>query len=202
MPPPPPAAGVFPVEVTFRPEELAAAWRPEARRLLLTVREPLPLRQKVAVRIGAIGVAVTATITGRVASARRHGGAFRIELEPDETRVRAVERLVAIARGEKVEYEARAPRLLATVPAVIYAGRGPTYMTTFAVSENGCGLTWSGPLPQVGVPIEVRLGAGRQLATVCGEVCWTGQSGRTPTVGMRFIAGERTAWAAMLVDLR
>jgi hypothetical protein len=120
---------------------------------------------------------------------------------PDETRVRAVEGLVAAARGEPVQYQTRIPRFLAAMPAVVNGPGGPTYMTTFSVSEKGCGLAWSGPVPAVGVPMDVRLGAGRQVASFRSVVCWTAHSGRTATVGMRFVEGARNAWAMMLTDV-
>jgi hypothetical protein len=200
--PPSPRAGVVPVDVCLRPDELIGAWRPDSRRLLLPTHEPLRLQQRVAARITAVGRGVAATITGRVVSTSRHGTLFRIELVPDETRVRAMERLLAIARGEAVNYQTRAPRFLATVPAVVYAPAGPTYMTTFSVSEKGCGLAWSGrPVPAVGVAMDVRLGAGNRAAAFHGVVCWTAQAGRTATVGLRFVAGAKTAWSTMLTDV-
>ena len=75
-------------------------------------------------------------------------------------------------------------------------------MTTFSVSEGGCGLAWSGPVPSIGVPVDVRLGAGKLAASFRGEVCWTVQSGRTATVGVRFVAGARSTWAMMLTDVK
>jgi hypothetical protein len=87
------------------------------------------------------------------------------------------------------------------MPAVVHGAGGPTYMTTFSVSEKGCGLAWSGPVPAVGAPIDVRLGAGTGAATLRGEVCWTAQSGRTAMVGVRFVAGARSAWAVTITDV-
>jgi hypothetical protein len=201
--PPTPDAGVVYLDVPLRPDELVAAWRPESRRLLLPTRAPVRLQLRVAARISVVGLGVAATITGRVVSASRHGTHHRIELAPDETRVRAVERLRAVARGEAaVDYQTRAPRFLASVPAVVHGPSGPTYMTTFSVSEKGCGLAWSGPIPDVGVPMEVRFGAGRQAANLSTVICWTAQSGRTATVGMRFLAGATTAWTMMLADVK
>jgi hypothetical protein len=194
-----PHAGVVAVDVPFRPDELAAAWRPETRRLLLPTRESLRLQQRVAAHISAVGLGVAATITGRVASASRHGSLYRIELVPDDIRLRALERLLSIARGQAVQYQTRAPRFLATIPAVVH---GRTYMNTFSVSENGCGLAWSGPVPAVGVPVDVRLGAGSRTAMFRSVVCWTALSGRTPTVGLRFLSGPTNAWAMMLTDVR
>jgi hypothetical protein len=201
--PPTPHAGVVYLDVPLRPDELVAAWRPESRRLLLPTLAPVRLQLRVAARISVVGAGVAATITGPVVSASRHGTHYRIELVPDETRVRAVERLLAVARGEAaVDYQIRAPRFLATVPAVVHCPCGPTYMTTFSVSEKGCGLAWSGPVPDVGVQMKVRLGAGSQAASLSSVVCWTAQSGRTATVGVRFLAGATAAWAMMLADMK
>jgi hypothetical protein len=197
-----PDAEVVSVDVALRPDELIQAWRPDSRRLLLPAPELLPLRQRVAARIRAVGRGVAATITGRVARAGRHGEGFRIELEPDELRVRAVERLLEIARGMTVAYQPRAPRVLATMPAVVQGSAGNTYMNTFSVSENGCGLAWSGPVPAVGAAVDVRLGAGNRAASFRSVVCWTARSGRAPTVGVRFVSGTQSVWKMMFAELR
>ncbi len=201
--PPPPLPGVTVVDVPLRPDELVAAWRPDSRRLQLGMATPAKLQQRLTVRLSLLGPGAAATITGRVVSASRNGALHRIELVPDDTRLAAVERLLAIARGERIRYQPRAPRLLATIPAIVYGPAGPTFMTTFSVSENGCGLTWSGPVgvPQVGVVLDVRLGAGSRAAAFHSVVCWTAP-GRTSTVGMKFVAGAKVAWSMMLADLK
>jgi hypothetical protein len=198
--PPVPSTGA--IEIPLRPDELVAAWRPDSRRLLLPMRESIRLQQRIAVRITVLGLGVAATINGRVVSASRHENLHRIELVPDEIHMLAVERLVSIARGEAVRYQARAPRFLAIMPAVVNGPRGPTYMTTFSVSEKGCGLAWSGPVPPVGARMDVRLGAGSRATSFRSVVCWTAQSGRTATVGMRFEAGPASAWVALLGDVK
>jgi hypothetical protein len=201
--PPTPQAEVVHLDFPLRPDELVAAWRPESRRLVLPMREPLRLQQRVAARVSVVGAGAGATITGRVVSASRSGAQHTFELAPDEARMRAVERLRAVARGEaSAEYETRAPRFLATVPAVVHAPDGPRYMATFSVSEKGCGLSWSGPVPEIGVPMEVRLGAGTRAASLRSVVCWTSQSGRAATVGLRFLAGNLSTWALMLADVK
>jgi hypothetical protein len=201
--PPSARAEVAVVDVALRPDELVASWRPDSRRLVLPTREALRLQQRIAARISAVGLGVAATITGRVVSASRHGDLCRFELVPDDTRVRAVERLLAVARGERVCYQKRAPRFLVTMPAVVHRPPGgPTYMTTFSVSERGCGLAWSGPVPALGAPMDVRLGAGNRAAIFRSEVCWIAQTGRTATVGVRFLDGARNAWAMMLTEVR
>jgi len=201
--PPSPIAGVFCFEVRMHPDELVAAWRTDSRRLMLQTPEPLRVQQRVAVRITAIDRGVSATITGRVACASRHENVHRIEFVPDDMRLRALERLLAVARGEVVHYQTRAPRLLATIPAVVHGPAGPSYMTTFSVSENGCGLTWSGPVPAIiGAELDIRLGAGSRAVTFRSVVCWTARSGRAATVGLRFAQGARGTWAMMLTEAK
>jgi len=201
--PPSPSAGVFSIDLALRPDELVAAWRADSRRLVLQTSEPVRVQQRVAARITALGRGVAATITGRVASASRHENVHRIELAPDDIRLRALERLLAVARGEAVKYQPRIPRILATIPAVVHGPAGPTYMNTFSVSENGCGLAWSGPVPAVmGAELDIRLGAGTRAVTFRSVVCWIARSGSTATVGVRFANGAKTGWAMMLREAR
>ena len=204
MPPPPPPAGVAIVDVPLRPDEFVAAWRPESRRLLLPMPVAPRLQQRLAARLTLLGAGVAATITGRVVSASRNGSGHRVEFAPDETRVAAVERLAAVARGAPVRYQPRAPRFLATMPVVVYGSAGPTFMNTFSVSENGLGVSWSGPVPVpvVGAPIDVRIGAGAKAAAFRSVVCWTAQVGRSASVGVRFVAGTKAAWSLMLGDVK
>jgi hypothetical protein len=198
----PSTPGVVELDLVLRPYELIAAWRPASRTLSLVIREPVSKRQRVQARISILGMGVAATITGRAKAVRSHPVGVEADVEPDELRLRAMERLVEIAGGERVAYQQRAPRLLAAVPAVIESHRGPTLMSTFSVSPGGCGLAWSGPMPDIGSPMEIRLGAGRVVASFCGEVCWTAPSGRGPTVGLQFAAGDRRTWAKILAELQ
>jgi hypothetical protein len=199
MPPPQPA--VAHLALSLRPDELVAAWRPDVRRLSLPARVPLRPQQRVVATIALAGAGAGATIAGRVVSASRAAGGDRFELAPDDLRVKAVERLVALARGEVVDWAPRIPRYLATVPAVVQGPIAPTYMTTFSVSAKGCGLAWTGPLPAVGAPVDVRLGAGSGAARLRSVVCWTAQSGRAAMVGVRFVAGAQGAWETMVAEL-
>jgi hypothetical protein len=202
--PPPHLTGVAVVGVPLTPDELVAAWRPEARRLRLRIEVAAKLQQRLAARLTVLGPGVATTITGRVVSASRQGTLHDVELVPDDARVAALEWLVAVARGAPVRYLKRAPRFLAAMPVVVYGPGGPAFMTTISVSENGCGVAWSGPvpLPAVGAPIDVRLGAGTQSAAFRSVVCWTAQAGRSTTVGVRFVAGAKRVWSLMLGDLK
>lgn len=200
---PPSTATVIALDLVFRPYEFLAAWRPASRSLAVVVQQPVQRWQPVQARISVLGLGVAATITGRAASVREHPVGYEVELAPDELRVRTLERLAEVASGERVEaYKVRAPRYLAEVPAVVHGPRGPALMSTFAVSENGCGLAWSGPVPEVGVPMDIRLGTGNRMASFCGEVRWTAQAGRVPTVGVQFAAGDRAVWAEIIADLK
>lgn len=194
-------AGFVRVDVTLRPDELVAAWRPDSGRLLLSVPQAIRLQQRVVSRITLVGLGVAGTVTGRALSSSRSGDVHRVELAPDDTRRAALLKLLAIARGEPVDYRNREPRFLASLPAVVQGPGGDSYRTTFSVSAKGCGLAWSGPVPAVGEPLHVRLGAGSRAATFRGVVCWTGLAGRLPTVGVRFEEGPRGVWASMLQDV-
>ena len=189
------------IDVELRPEELIAAWRTDSGRLLLNTPKPLRLQQRVVSRIALLGPGVAGTVAGRVVSSSPVGHAYRVELVPDEGRHLALQKLLAIARGEPVDFRNREPRFLASLPAVVQGAGGSSYRTTFSVSAKGCGLAWSGPVPAVGEPLHVRLGAGSRAPTFRGVVCWTAQSGRAPTVGVRFVEGPRSVWASMLTDV-
>jgi hypothetical protein len=190
------------LDLALRPYELVAAWRPDSRNLVLVVAEPVSPRQPVQARITLLGTGVGATILGRVASANPHPFGVELELEPDALRARTLERLVEVASGARVTYRTRAPRYLAAVPAVVHRLNDEKHVTTFAVSEGGCGVEWSGVMPTVGTPLEIQLGAGPRVASFCAEVCWTAPRGRVPTLGLRFAAGDRAAWSEIITDLK
>jgi hypothetical protein len=195
-----PKPRVLVLDLALRPYELLAAWRPDARRLGVVVQGPVQLGARVQARVSVLGLGVAATVLGRAVRADPTPLGTEVQIEPDELRLRALERLVEIASGARVVYRNRAPRYLAEVPVLVYRDRRATRMSTFAVSEGGCGLAWSGPgpLPTVGTPLEVHLGAGAEVASFCGEVCWTAPTGRAPTLGLRFAAGDHITWARML----
>ena len=194
--------GALTLDLALRPYELTAAWRPAARRLVLVVPDPVQVRQPVQARITVLGLGVGATIVGRAAGVNSHPCGVELELEPDDLRLQTLERLVEVAAGARVAYQARAPRWLAEVPAVVLKRTARVRMSSFAVSEHGCGLSWTGPMPEVGTPLEVLLGDEDQVASLCAEVCWTSRPGRPATLGLRFVAGERETWAEILDDVR
>lgn len=196
-------ADALTLDLALRPYELVAAWRPATRNLVLLVREPVEVRQPVRAHIRVLGHDVGATIVGRAARASPHPCGVELELEPDPLRARTLERLVeVVASGARVAYGPRAPRWLAEVPAFVYRLRQFRRTATFSVSEEGCGLRWTGAMPPVGAAVELHLGTGERFACFCGEVRWTTPAGRAPALGVRFDAGDRATWSAMLADLR
>jgi hypothetical protein len=193
---------VLVVERTLEPREVVAGWRPAARTLSLSVREPVRNRQRVQARISLVGLDVSATVTGRARAVRHHSAGAELELELDPFHERVLDWLVEVARGARVDFQRRAPRYEARVPAVVYPDALATFMTTVTVSEQGCALAWTGPMPDLGAPVELRLGSGRGSARFCAEVRWTAFWRGAPGVGLRFAGGDHAAWTRLLDALR
>lgn len=196
-------AAALVLDLPLRPYELLAAWRPDSRSLAIVVHEPVEAGQQVQARISVLGLGVGATIIGRAVRVEPAALGAHVELEPDQLRVRALERLVDLAAGARVVYRLRtAPRFLAQVPALVYRDRHAWRMTTFSVSENGCGLAWSGPTPAIGTGVDVHLGDGSEVASFFGEVRWTAPTGHAPAAGLQFSSGDRATWTRMLAELQ
>jgi hypothetical protein len=190
------------LDLALRPYELVAAWRTASRTLVVPVAQPVRALQRVEARISLLGHGLCSTILGIAVAVRPHPLGVELELEPDALRELSLERLVQIAAGARVTYRSRAPRWLAEVPAYVDRLLHPRRTTTFSVSENGCALAWSGPMPAIGTRVEVHLGTGRRHATFRGEVCWRHPFGRVPALGLRFATGDRESWAEILADVR
>lgn len=158
------------------------------------------LREKVAVRIRLVGQTAGATVVGTVVSVHRHAATFRVELAPDVASAGAVRLLAATARGEVERFPARAPRYLVKVPVVV-SWQGPAlYMTMVSISQAGCGVRWSGPLPEVGQALHLRLGVGPRATGVEGVVCWRAAAGASSTAGVRLLGSGGSDWARFLAD--
>jgi hypothetical protein len=197
-----PTAGALTLDLALRPYELLAAWRPATRNLALVVPDAVYVRQPVQARIRLLGLGVGATIIGHAARALPHPFGVALELEPDDLRMRTLEGLVEVASGARVAYPSRAPRFLAEVPVVVSRVSFALRSSTFAVSEGGCGLAWSGPVPATGTRLDVKLGGGDRVARFESQVVWTAPTGRAPALGLRFGAGDRATWSQMIEALR
>lgn len=200
---PPSRSTALSLDLALRPYELVAAWRPTSGSLSLVVPDPVQVRQPVQARIRVLGLGVGATILGHAARALPHLFGSELELEPDELRARTLERLVEVASGARVLYQDRAPRFLAAVPATVFRLRHALQVSTFAVSDGGCGVAWTGPaMPAAGTRLDVALGAAGRAVRFESQVAWTAPVGRAPAIGLRFLSGDRAAWSRIVADLQ
>jgi hypothetical protein len=200
--PPTSKPDVLVIASSLQPYELLSGWRSTDRTLVLAVREKARRGQRVHARITLPDYGVATTITGRARTVGVRAGGSQLELEPDPARIRALEWLVEIASGARIAYQPRKPRYHASLPVVVHGLEGPTFMNTLTVSENGCGVAWTATMPDLDVPLDIRIGAGRGVASFCAEVRWTAPSARVPAVGLQFAAGDRATWAHILEDLK
>jgi hypothetical protein len=190
------------LDATLTPEELLAAWRPDTLRLTVPVEAPPRLGQRAALRLRLAGIGARSTVVGAVASVHALGRRHRVELAPEEAGLRAVRFLLAAARGEHRALQERAPRFLVRLPVVVATESGEQLMTTWSVSEGGCGLSWSGPPPAVGRQLRLRLGPRARASDVWGVVCWSAPAGRSATAGLRLASSDPVppAWQELLAE--
>jgi hypothetical protein len=177
------------------PDDLLAGWRPDTSRLMLPVASTPKLREKLAVRIQLPGKTAGATVLGSAVSVQRAGSRFRMELAVDGESLGAVRLLVSFARGELVQFPERPPRYLAKLPVRVRSNGAEIFMTTSCVSEGGCAVRWTGPLPRVGDPVRMRVGSGARTTEVLGQVAWI--SG--VTAGIKFRDGGAT-WKSIFAE--
>jgi hypothetical protein len=184
--------------------EVAAAWRPSERRLLVPTARPLEPGKPVVVRITSRATGLDLSLNGSVLACRGGPGAraCRAEIDPGEEGAKLVCRLVAGSQGGAELVKAREPRLRVAMPAVVSLEAGQVYMTTVSASRGGCGLAWSGPPPRLHASLQMRLGSGARAVTLRGRVCWVRQAPRGARVGLRLVGGELEAWAKLLAESR
>ena len=203
---PPPAARRTPTpapstvpheEFRLTASELAAAWSPGSERLVLRATTPLARGHRVRLLVTADEAGVI-PVTGAVSSVSPSGGRLAVEIQVDADRREALQRLLSWQEGVAPKPVARAPRFRLSLPAFVVWPEGNAYMTTTTVSLGGCGLAWSGPLPSRGSPLQIRLGSGPTSATFRGRTCWVREEARGVRVGVRFVAGQDAALAALI----
>ncbi len=194
---------MFKANVSLDPADLLGAWRGDTSRLLLPSVAAPRLRQKAAVRIQLSGRPAVATVVGTIVSVHGEGKNHRIELAPDADSLRAVRILLAAARGEPVPFMKRSTRYIVRLPVVVASAGSDLYMTTFCISEAGCGLKWSGPLPEVGQRVGLRLASAGRTDVLRGTVRWLISSGSLPSAGVRFdlSAGAMANWTRTFAEV-
>jgi hypothetical protein len=188
-------------DVQLSSSELLGAWRPSTHRLSVDLHgSPPRLRDQVALRIRLADRAMVSTVVGPVVSLHQHGPNHRVEVAPADAGQRAVAMLLAAARGAPVHYHQRAPRYLARLPVVVATdGGGELLMTTFSISERGCGLSWSGPPPAIGKTLRLRLGPRTRQTDVWAVVRWAGHAGQGVKAGVGLLqdAPPPAAWSEL-----
>jgi len=188
------------ISVLLDPSELLSGLRQAGGCLVLPAQSAPRLREKVAVRVRLHGQQAGATVVGTVVSVHRHAAGFRLELAPDAASSGAVRLLAATARGEVQRFPERSPRYLVKLPIVV-AWNGPAlYMTMYSISEAGCGVRWSGSLPEVGQLVQLRLGVGLRATGLEGVLCWKASVAASPTAGVRLVGSGGADWARVLAE--
>ncbi len=189
------------LDAVMSSSELLGAWRPATRRLYVEISSAPPrLRDPVAARVRLTDRAMVATVVGVAVSVHQHGHRHRVEVAPSDAGERAVAMLLSAAQGAPVQYHQRAPRYLARLPVVVATeGGGELLMTTFSISQGGCGLSWSGPPPAVGKTLRMRLGPRSRPSDVWGVVRWAGRAGQAIKAGIGLLQSSPppVAWAEL-----
>lgn len=188
--------------IRLQTSEWPSTWRQESARLFVAARSAPRLRERAAVHVHLSGQPAGVTVVGTVVSVHRHEGVYRVELALDADSLGAAHLLDAAARGELARLPQRPPRYLFTLPVVVNWAGADLYMTTRSISGGGCALRWSGPIPAVGRPLRLRLGAGLRAPELTGEVRWNAPAGAGSTVGVRFVGngGAARAWGGVLAE--
>ncbi|MFL5303552.1 MAG: pilus assembly protein PilZ [Anaeromyxobacteraceae bacterium] len=194
------------VVLNLDPAQYLSGWRAEPGTLFLPTVSEGRVGDHVAARIGLFGHVIRATVFGQVALVRRVGRPALppgVELNIDRTSLPAARFLALAARGERISFRERAPRFLAARPLRLVRDGGEQVALTLNVSEGGCALSWSGPLPLVGEVLSAKVGEGIFAAGVRLVVCWNAPGGVLErSVGLRVVAEGRgaRAWRSVVAE--
>ena len=194
------------VALNLEAGQYLAGWRPDASALFLPALSDSRVGDEVAVRIGIFGQSIRATVFGSIGLVRRMGRPSLppgVELSLDKMSVPAARFLAAAAKGEKLTFRERAPRYVIGRRLIVSRDGSELQAQTLNVSEDGCALLWTGPLPMVGELVGLKLGDGFFAASGRAVVCWNAIGGAVPrAVGVRIEPGGRAskAWRAIAAE--
>jgi len=188
------------ISILIDPSELLSGLRQGGACIVLPAPITPRLKERVAVRVRLSGQQSGATVIGTVTSVHRQAGTFRLELATDATSLGAVRMLAATARGEIHRFPQRAPRYLVKVPIVVSWNGHELCMTMVSISQGGCGLRWSGPLPEVGQALRLRLAIGYRSAGIDGVLCWKAGAAGSSNAGVRLIGTGGADWARAVAE--
>jgi hypothetical protein len=191
------------VALNLEASQYLAGWKPEASTLFLPALSDGRVGDEVAVRIGIFGRSIRATLFGTIGQVRRMGRPSLppgVELVVAQTSLPAAHFLALAARGEQLTFRERPPRYLVERRVVVSRGGAEAAATTLNVSEAGCAVEWSGPLPMVGEVLGLKAGEGFFAANGRAVVCWNALGGPAPrAIGLRIEPDSRAAkaWRAI-----
>lgn len=183
-----------------------AGWRPEASTLFVPALSDGRVGDEVAVRIGIFGKTIRATLFGSIGLVRRMGRPSLppgVELKLDATSIPAAHFLALAARGEQLTFRDRPPRYLVKRRVIVSRDGAEIEAVTVNLSEGGCAVEWSGPLPMVGEVLGLKAGEGFFAANGRAVVCWNALGGTVPrAVGLRIEPEGRAAraWRSLAAE--
>ncbi len=194
------------VALNLEAAQFLAGWRPGAGTLFLPALSEGRVHDEVAVRIGIFGHPIRATLSGTISLVRRVGRPSLppgIDLMLDRVSLPAASFLALAARGEQVTFRERAPRYVVEKRLLVMREGTGCEITTLNLSEGGCAVTWSGPLPMVGEVISLKLGDGFFASSTRAVVCWNAVDGPLQRcAGLRIVTEGRSAraWRNIVAD--
>jgi hypothetical protein len=194
-----PAGKLHSLALNLEPGQFLAGWRPEAGTLFLPTLSEARVGDDVAVRIGIYGQTIRATVLGSIGLVRRVGRPSLppgVELSLDKGSLPAANFLATAARGDKVTFRERAPRFVAERRIRLFRDGLEVPASTLNISEGGCAVGWSGPLPMVGEVLALKLGTTFLAPRARAVVCWNSLGGEVArAAGLRVLADGRAARA-------
>ncbi len=187
-------------DVRLESSEWLGAWKPEAKRVVVSAPPATKMRERVAVKVHLAHPAVRATLIGTVVGLERQERHSRVEVAVEADSLDAAQMLLAAAKGEARVFRERQPRYLVKLPVVATTGGPASYASTISISLNGCSLRWSGALPANGTSVALSFRASRSVEVVA-VVRW--RKPASSTVGLRF---ERVrgieVWQALVEEVK
>jgi Tfp pilus assembly protein PilZ len=191
------------LSINLEAAQFLGGWRPEVGTIFLPTLSEARVGEEVAVRIGIFGQTIRATLLGTIGLVRRVGRPSLppgVELVLDKGSLPAGMFLAAASRGEKVTFRERAPRYVYSRPVRVIREGLEVTAHTLNVSESGCAVGWSGPLPMVGEVLDLKMGRTFLAPRARAVVCWNSLGGEVQrAVGLRILGGGRAgrAWRAV-----
>jgi PilZ domain len=185
------------VALEIEAAQFLAGWHPESGAVFLPALGDAHVGEEVVARIAIAGQELRASLFGTITLVRRRGRPSLppgVEVVLDPASLPAARFLALAARGEPVTFKERPLRYLFARTVVVRWSGSERQCVTHNISEAGCAIGWTGPLPVPGDVMSVRLNDGLFPRTSDAVVCWTAAAGPPePLVGLHLVPGGRAA---------